>query len=297
MLVFDLVNSSPALREGITCFKCDSTISSSPPEDELTTCFCDFECETNLLAFADTSLNATDRTKDYFTLYYKSKDETAIIGFKIGETVLIDGTHGESISNGFIVDFTKIFTELGGGAYNLFIEVTGEFGFDFVKTFGKFQVCPFSELRADGTVKIKSIQNGNIESGFDYGNENVPFHLRIDGVFGNKQKVNEFIKTPNRSRVDVQVHDRWWYEYEFIFDSNKYTFVNLILNNLLAGDEVYFSDYNLANMTRETPFNNIMVRETETETDHVKGTNTSNYVVKLEDALKNNIKHPYIKDC
>lgn len=297
MLVFDLDNTAPALREGITCFRCDSTINSTPPEDELTTCFCDFECETNLLAFADTSPSATDRTKDYFTLYYKSKDETATIDFKIGDTVLVDGVHGDSIGNGFIVDFTKIFTELGGGAYTLTIDVSGEFGFDFVKEFGKFQVCPFSELRADGTVKIKSIQNGNIESGFDFEDENVPFYIRLDGFFGNKKKVNDFIKTPNGSRVDVQVHDRWFYEYEFIFDTNKYNFVNLILDNLLAGDEVYFSDYNLSNMTTKQPFNNILVRETETDTEHVTGTNTSNYVVKLEDALKNNIKHPYIKDC
>jgi len=305
MLIFDLPNTSPANREGITCYKCDSTISFTPPEDALSTCFCDFECETNLLAFADSSPSATDRTKDYFTLYYKSKDETAVISFNINGNDLIDGDHGvalftdetETDQVGFIVDFTKIFTTFGGNQYTLNIVVTNEFGATFTRSYGKFQVCEFSELRADGTVKIKSIQNGSIESGFDYANENVPFYLRIEGFFGNKQKINEFIKTPNGSRVDVQVHDRWWYEYEFIFDSNKYNFIDLILDNLLSGDEVYFSDYNLLNATRDVPYNNIMVRESETDAEHITGTNTSVYTVKLEDALKNNIKHPYIEDC
>ena len=297
MLVFDLGDANPAIREGITCFICDSTISVTEQGPTLSTCFCDFECESPLLAFADDSDGATERTKDYFTLYYKSKDTTAIITFFIGDVELIDGTHGQAIPNGFIIDFTKIFTVLGGGQYTLNTIITGEFGITFTKSYGKFLVAPFSEERADGTVKIKSIQNGNIESGFDFGNENVTFYLRVNGIFGDKQKVNEFIKTPNGTRQDVQVHDRWWYEYAFEFGTNKYDFANLILDNMLAGDEVYFSDYNLVNMTKEKPFNNILVREVETETEHIAGTNSTTYTVKLEDALKNNIKHPYIEPC
>jgi len=296
MLVFDLSNTATAIREGITCYRCASTITAPESLITLDTCFCEFECDYPLLVFADNSLTASERTKDYFTLYYKSKDSTATVSFFIDDTELIDITHGESINNGFIVDFTKIYNTFGGGFYTLKININ-EFGSTFTREFKRFQVAPYSEMRADGTVKIKSIQSGLIESGFDFGSQKVPFHIRIEGIFGNKQKVNEFKKTPDSNYIDRQVHDRWWYEYEFKFNTNKYNFVNLMLDNMLAGDEVYFSDYNLDNMTTTNPFNNVMVREVETETNRVERTNTTQYVVKLEDAVKNNIKRPYIDPC
>lgn len=293
MLVFQLDNPNPTTREGITCFRCDSTIEVNDPILEIDFCFCTFECEEDLLVFAGN----VEREKDYFTLYYKSKDESAEISFFIDETELEDGTHGRSIPNGFIVDFTKIFNEIGPGSYRLKIDVSGEFGVDFELTWGKFKVVPFDISRADGTVKIESIQSGNIESGFDFENENVPFYIRIPALFGNMQKVDELKSNPGSRRQEIQVHDRWWYEYDLEFNTNKYDFVRLILDNMIAGTEVFISDYNLMNMTREKPFNMVQVRQVETETEHIKLSNTTNYVIKFEDAIKNNVKHPYIDPC
>lgn len=290
MVIIQIDDTNHLDRDGITCYKADATVTITQPAETLDFCFCDFECEDYLLAFA----GDTEREKDDFLLYYKSKDENLEVVYKINDIELVDVTHGEAITNGFRVDFTKIFNTLGGGDYTLKMEIT-EFGSEFTKSYGKFRVCPFDTFRADGTVKIEAYQNGNIESGFDYENDNVKFSLRIYGILTNKTKVNLYKDTPTNSRESIQVHNRWWYEYDLIFDSNKYNFVKLILDNMLVGSKLFISDYNLANMTKDEPFNKIQLIEKETNSEHVKNTNTTRYTVKLEDAIKNNVKHPYIQ--
>jgi len=291
MLEFEISDSNITTREGITCLKCDSSITVEPPVEKVDFCFCNLECESPLLVFA----GDTDREKDFFTLYHKSKDESAIIQFFINKIELVDVTHGKSIPNGFEVDFTKIFNTLGGGDYTLKKVVT-EWAVETVTEWGLFRVAPFDLSRADGTVKIEAFQTGNFENGFDFENENVKFSLRIDGTLTNKNEVLELLDTPDGRRNDIQVHDRFWNEYDLIFDSNKYGFMKLLLKNMLFGTQLFVSDYSLSNQHKEIPFNRVPLRLVETDSDHIKGTNTTSYSVKLRDSLRNGVKHPFI-DC
>ncbi len=292
MLEFQLPNTTTLIREGITCFRCDASINVEDTTNEIDYCFCDVECETPLIQFASNE----EREKDYFTLYYKSKDDTSTTQYFIDDTELIDGVHGVAITSGFEVDFTKIYNTLGGGDYSLKMEVT-EWGATFEKVYKLFKVAPFNLLRANGTVKIEAFQSGEIEKSFNFENENVKFSLRIDGILTNKTQITELIDTPDGSRRTIQVHDRFYYEYDLIFSTNKYDFSNLVLENLIIGTTLFVSDYNLQNQTRKEPFNKIPLRLIETESEHIKGTNTTQYTIKLRDALQNGIKHPYIENC
>ena len=292
MLEFQLLDGNPLIREGITCFKCDSTITVSDLNPEVNFCFCKFECEEPLLAFAGT----TEREKDYFTLYGKSLDENYTQTFFINDEEIVDDTYGRTIPNGYEIDFTKVFNILGGGDYTLKKEFT-EWGVTQTETWGLFRVAPFNEVRADDTVKIEAYQSGSFEKGYDFENEDVRFSLRIPGALTNKTEVYELLDTPDSRWMDQQVHDRFWNEYELIFNSNKYNFVRLILENLLFGTVLYISDYGLHNQHRKLPFNRIPLRIVETDSDHLKGTNTTNYTVKLKDALRDGIKHPYDPEC
>ena len=289
MLEFQLLDPDPLLREGVTCKFEGIKINVPDPVFSSDFCFCDFECDSNLIAFAGT----IDREKDYFTLYHNSKDPDATVQFFINDTELVDVIHGTAISNGFIVDFTKIFSVLGGGSYLLKTTIS-EFGSDLELSYGKFDVMPFSELMAEGTVKIESFQNGSIESYYDFGNENVPFSIRVFGILGNENKVKTSIITPNNSREDIQAHERWHYEYECIFTSNKHGLSRFILDIMMSSDKILFSDYNKSNMTTDKPFNKLHLREVETETEHILGTNTTKYTLSLEESIKNNVKHPYL---
>ena len=292
MLEFQLPDNNPLIREGITCFKCDSTIVIQPPPQEINYCFCDVECETPLIQFASDN----EREKDYFTLYHENKDESGTVKYFIGDIELVDGLHGTSINNGFEVDFTKIYNVLGGGDYSLKM-VINEWGQEFEKVYKLFKVAPFNTLRADGTVKIEAFQSGEIEKSFNFKDDNVKFSLRIDGILKNKTQITELIDTPDGKNNIVQVHDRFWYEYELIFTTNKYDFANLILENLIIGTTLFVSDYNLTNQSRSEPFNSIPLRLLETESEHIENTNTTKYTVKLTDALRDGIKHPYINPC
>ena len=292
MLEFQLTDDSPLIREGITCFKCDSTVTVTPLDPETDFCFCEFECEEPLLQFAGT----TEREKDYFMLYYKSEDEDLEVKYFINDTEIIDDSLGKAINNGYEVDFTKVYNVLGGGDYTLKMEIK-EWGVDIVQSWGLFKVAPFNQQRADGTFKIESFQTGNIEKNFNFENENVRFSLRIPGILTNKKEVYELLDTPDGNNRDVQVHDRWWNEYDLIFDSNKYNFVKLMLNNMVFGTEVFISDYSLFNQHKKEPFNRLPLRIVETESERTIGTNTTEYTIKFRDSLRNGIKHPYIKDC
>lgn len=291
MLDFNFPFVDTISRNGITCFKCDSSVDVGAVNPNIDYCFCQFECEDPLIQFAGNE----EREKDYFTLYHKSLDEQSTVNFFINDIALLDGIHGKSIPNGFEVDFTKIYDVLGGGDYTLKSEVV-EFSIDRTKTWGKFRVVPFNLQRANGTFKMESFQTGSIENSFDFENENVKFSLRLNGILTNKTRVVELLDTPSSRRKDVQVHDRWWYEYDLIFDSNKYDFVSLIFDNMAVGTEIFISDYNLENQTKSTPYNKIPLRLIESESEHIKGTNTTKYTVKFRDSLRNGIKHPFI-DC
>jgi len=290
MLEFQLTDDTPLIREGITCYRCDSSVQVGESEETVSHCFCEFECEEPLIQFASDK----EREKDYFLLYYESSDEDLETIYKINETTLEDGTHGEAIEDGFLVDFTKIYNTLGGGIYTLTMEVT-EWGVEFEKKYGKFKVAPFNIKRADGTVKIEAIQNGEIEKSFNFKGNNVPFSLRIPGILTDKTYVYELLDTPDNKRRDRQIHDRFWNEYNLIFNLNKYNFAELIFENMLIGSELYISDYSLENQHRENPFNRIPLRLVETESEHIKKTNTTQYTVKLKDAIRDGVKHPYIK--
>ena len=289
MLDFQLLDTDPLLREGITCKFGGAKVTVSPVGIKSDFCFCNFECSENLIAFAGT----TKREKDYFTLYHKSQDDDAVVEFLINDIPLVDGTHGEAISSGFIVDFTKIFNEMGGGSYLLKISIN-EFGVLSESTYGNFDVMPFSEDMADGTVKIEGFQSGHIESSYNFENELVPFSIRLFGILGNENKVEESVITPDNDRIDIQAHERWFYEYELIFESNNHQLSRFFLDIIMPSTKLFFSDYNLSNMTKEVPFDQLQLRGKETESEHIKGTNTTVYTISLEEAVKNNVKHPYV---
>ena len=82
------------------------------------------------------------------------------------------------------------------------------------------------------------------------------------------------------------------YEYDLIFSTNKYDFSNLVLENLIIGTTLFVSDYNLQNQTRKEPFNKIPLRLIETESEHIKGTNTTQYTIKLRGRATKRNKTP-----
>ncbi len=284
MIDIQINNTTNLVRNSITCLLDKTTKSISAVNEPLDFCFCQFECEQNLLVFA----GANERENDLFTLYYKSQDDTATVKYFINEIEITDDTYGKTIQNGYIVDFGKVFSELGGGIYTLKIEVE-QFGETQKIKYGKFKLAPFNTIRANGTVKIQANLSNRIENGFDFGNENVPFEIRVDGKFGNRQRVIEQVLNPLANRNIEIAHKRWHYEYELNFDIQKFNFLKLIFETILAGEQVYITDYNLDTIGQE-PYNKVAVIEIETNSEEYQGINSTTHTIRFEDALKNGIK-------
>ncbi len=284
MIDIQINNTTNLVRNSITCLLDKTTKSASVVNTSLDYCFCQFECEQNLLVFA----GANGRENDLFTLYFKSEDENATVKYFINDTEITDNTYGKTIQNGYIVDFGKVYSELGGGDYVLKIEIE-QFGETQEIKYGKFKLAPFNIMRANGTVKIQANLNNRIENGFDFGNENVPFEIRIDGKFGNRQRVIEQVLNQLSSRNTEIAHKRWHYEYELNFDIQKFNFLKLIFETILAGEQIYITDYNLDTIGQE-PYNKLPVIEIETNSDEYQGINSTTHTIRFEDALKNGIK-------
>lgn len=284
MLRFQLPDLRPLQREGITCKLEAESIDVTNEPFELDFCFCGFECEDYLKVFS----GVTEREKDFFTLYHKSLDESATVEFTINDIVLEDETHGETIPNGFTVDWTKIANTLGHGVYSLTTTIN-EFGAEKIRTVGEFRLMPFRLEDAHGTVKIKTIHNGDLESRYNFDCENVPFEIRLPAIFGNRTRVDEFEDFSNRNRDTEQIHDRWWYEYSLDFTMKNKALLDLLINQYLSGEIIEISDYQIFN---HVTYDKLRVRLRETDIEEEQGTNYATYSIKFEDYNKDKIKHP-----
>jgi hypothetical protein len=152
MIDIQVTNTTNLVRNAITCLLDKTTKFIKSINDGLDFCFCQFECEQNLLVFA----GANERENDLFTLYYKSQDDTATVKYFINEIEITDDTYGKIIQNGYVVDFGKVYSQLGGGIYTLKTEIE-QFGETQEIKYGKFKLARFNILRANGTVKIALI--------------------------------------------------------------------------------------------------------------------------------------------
>lgn len=289
MLEFQLPDDRPLLVEGITCKLTGGKL--SIPEGPFISdfCFCEFVCETPLLAFA----GVTEREKDFYTLYYQNTDLEGSTAFFIVDNgtdiELEDGVHGTAIDHGFIVDFTEIFNRLGHGKYSFRIDIN-QFGSNFFREYKYFQVTQFDDILADGTVKIESVQNGEIESQFSY--NNVPFSIRVYGKFGDMQEKYDAINNDTYSRLVEQVHVRTFFEYSLEINTNQHDFMLDVIKNYSLGSTILISDYNIRN---QFVHNKVSVtRSNEAiQIENQKESRYGKYVIKFQEAIQDNIKHPF----
>ena len=287
-------NLIPHVGTVIKCRLENNVLTLEPQPFEADFCFCEFACERAFPAFA----GSTKREKDFFTLYFENKDTengtTEFYGVLNGsDFLLVDGVHGSVINNGFIIDFTKIHNLLGVGKYSFRIDIV-EFTRETQRTFKYFDVQPFNQKIADGTVKIEAVQNGEIESQFVY--DNVPFSIRLFGKLHDRQEVFETIQNDTYNRQKEDIHTRSYFTYTLEIDShsvNENSFVNSLLVNYSLANQIKISDYNLAR--NQFVYNELLVIRTE-EAASIENDPKSQYAkykIGFQDAIQNNIKHPF----
>jgi hypothetical protein len=281
-----------ASEKGITCYVESTSIQLNEDDFERDFCYCQKVVCTNDFMYAFASEN--DFEKDFFSLFSQIKIVHTVV-FKIKnlrtsiETVLVNGVHGVLLNHDtntkqFIVDWTKVKQQLGGGTYDLIIErdYLGSISKQFYRS---FLVTDFDNDLADGTIRITTYKNGSMESGYYYNDFNIFSQIRLKGSVLNEKIVSEIDSNPNQKRLTKQVQDREWSEYDVYIYSIEEKILKYV-QDLFFSDVILVNDYNIMNKT----YKDLKLRKKSIEMENVSKFFTT-LIFKSEDYEKKLIKN------
>ena len=279
-------------------------------------CYCDIECDYVERAFVDLSGDDT-RTNDKTSFLLRKQiagDTITFVITKAGVDVatIVDNTYGtyyvagdltipenpdSSLYVGFIADWKAIYQAFGGGVYQVRIDTT-IIGVMNEYYSHRFRVSEYSDLAANGTVVISTVQNGNIESNpLDYTGLNWPQRIRIPGILYGKTP--EFI-TDNYLDGDLrktQIQDNIINTYTLETRQLDFSVANLLIYDLLLSNRILVTDYNILNedvIRGAKTYNEVALYPEEIEEPkHFSRTTKRVYSFKFVDQLQNIRKRNY----
>lgn len=118
------------------------------------------------------------------------------------------GDLSNSDYKGYKLEWEKVFDYFGFGNYQIKTKIDS-LGDTIFEDSLIYECMEYSELRANGTVRIETYQNGYImNSGFDYTNMNWYQSYRIEGFFGDKKPAFETDNYQNSARDITQIQDK-----------------------------------------------------------------------------------------
>jgi len=303
MAIFiQMANLEPMAFTEFSCALQTVSISVPTQRPEQDFCFCDFECDFTELVLADLS-TTEDYKNDRTSVLIDLPDATLsftinLVSLETGViTPLVDATYGTyfalgSISGhptkgGYLLEWNKVATLLGFGTYYITQEQTLFTGTVTDQSYN-FRLQPYSEIKANRTVKIESVHNGCIQGGVDYTGMNWLKSIRIPGKFGNlvpRMEVDNYVST---NRKIIQIQDQIINEYTLSTRRvPEAVLVPLVQDKILA-NQIFITDYNL------DAFQDIRQKEVValeiTDTVYNSGSKKAKYNIRFEEKLQNIIK-------
>ena len=306
MITVQLTNSSPyAYTSGVAEILEGTTIPSYKVQETNDICICDIPglCEYTSLVFGEVADSTYWKNDKRSFLYQKliSSDTITINLYKNGVllTTITDDTYGEYFSTlapiqanyvYFILDFEKVASLSGYGTYQIKTDVS-IIGISETLESEFFKLEPYSDIRANGTVRIETYQNGNIiGSPFDFTGLNIYQSHRIKGDL----KVEESLEIENYqtqnyklSQIQDQVVNEWTLNTKLL---PSLITKDLIYNNLLA-NQLQVTDYNINN---HEIYRRVELYPTEIPEAKSFGNNPNKkYIIKFTDKTPDNIKRNF----
>jgi hypothetical protein len=265
-----LPNDRAMLFGGFACGTQASLIVIPQPKVEIDYCSCEFACdyiESALYSSVDKTVRNSDTTSILLELSTASSSfELKLINKSTSvETILNDDTYGQYFGQGdlqqplkvgMIIDWELVGTGIGNATYQIEISVTN-FGDTVTELSHLYRCAPYSDLVADGTVKIVTTNEGIIDGGVDYDGMSWNRSVRFEGKFGLPSFSLETTDYEDNSRNWNQNQDKISITYSLSTDILPSSVSNqLVLNDSLA-NQILIYDYNLANTE---VFNGVEVR-------------------------------------
>lgn len=269
-------------------------------------CRCKFVCEYHEIAFAKAGGEA--HQKDYasfLAMQISASDSTVFKLLKDGAEVvtITDSTYGDfydigdfsaqPLYTGWVADWTLIYTSFGGGSYQVEIEQTIA-GLSTTWTSRKFRVCEYDVKLAHMTVRIETLQTGNIlSSPFDYTDllpDGWPQSIRIGGRFGDKTPTIETDRFLDTSYREIQNRDTVTFEYTLQLRNCPQSVFNEIASDQVLANSFIVTDYDVFSdvIYRAVP----VVVDSFSEVNHFPNGN-GNYSITCSDTVKDTIKRNF----
>ncbi len=244
---------------GLSC-RTPTRVIQLPTEDDII-CSCAFvtTCDYEELAFAYPTDEFDTYRNDFKSILITLLDvsssyEFFLVGSDNVEIPLIDDTYGtlydlgfntlQPLKVGFRIDWLKVFNALEGDIYNIRIKQT-DFGTTISTDSHNFRLMMFSELAAQDTVKISTIQKGVYLSGEDYEGMTWENMNRIVATFGNEAQQNEISRLKDGNYQDFDIQNQYFYQYTLSTNLLPSPIADFILNSDIKTDEIFISNYDL----------------------------------------------------
>lgn len=227
-------------------------------------CYCDYECEYIEKVFGH--LTDNDYWKnDKNTFLYRRILSTDTVTIKLLKdeveiATITDDTYGvytngylsgnaaQQLYVSFIVDWQKVLQIEGGGNYRISTELN-LLGVISIEESQKFMLYGYSDLIANGTVRIETRQNGNIiGSAFDFTGLNLYNSYRLQGIFkeGSPELEQEFYLNTDYKKKQIQ--DQSIPQYT-LNTKRVPRIVSLMLQqDSILANEFEVTDYNIINV-------------------------------------------------
>lgn len=261
MITERLTNTSPE-RLGIMATRSCGVAKPKIDAQALCDCVCE-DCLQTLDVFADTSSTDSKRNdKREFLFRVLDVTDTAVLKlFKDGTEIatlnnnaygtFYDlgtlGTGDQLFYIGYLIEWRNVLSAHGIGEYYVKAELT-IYGSSVESYSQIYNLMPYDEETVDGTVRIVTYQNGNIESSnFDYTGLNWYQEIRIKGIFWQKRPelTTDTYFTTARKVTQIQDSIKYKYTLETRFMTGE-TSDYLVSNKMLAND-ILITDYNQCN--------------------------------------------------
>lgn len=268
------------------------------------------ECIGSITVFGDLNNISDDTIKTDFSSFFAIQITNTIVKFELldGKCNVIaelnDSTYGkyfpvgfapgsdffQQLYIGFRVQWRKVLDLLGPGLYQ--IKVTTRTNLlpiiilDETKSC-LFNLCQYTDERADETARIETTQNGKIiGQGFDFTGINWRQQIRIPGFFGNKQRRLEQDDYLDKNRRVTQIQDTL--VHEFTLEPTLWPeCLREFIDGMLLANKILISDYNQLNTDN---LKNINVKPVSIETEYFAKSRKAADEIKFEERIQNRVK-------
>ena len=268
-------------------------------------CYCEVECEYVANVFAEVGGEDYKNDKSQFLFRrFVASDTVAIELYKDGIKVadLNDNTYGtfyngfasgtaeQQLYVGFLLEWEDVYNLLGAGEYQIKSQLSI---IGIASTFESelYQLMGYSDEAADGTVKIETIQNGNIISSiFDFTGLDWNQSVRIRGSFVEDGEEFEKIIYKTQEYRQEQVQDKIVENWSLRADLIPRSVSEFLTKNAVLSNSFNVTDYNLLN---EKILRKIEVYPESIEKTPITDNRNSNYVIKFTSRNDNIIKRNF----